>query len=52
MHRHNNGLKTVLLLGGLWAVLLAIGWVVASGTGSGPASVSVAVPRKRSAVKS
>lgn len=34
MHNHNNGLKTVLLLGGLWAVLLAIGWVVASGTGS------------------
>ena len=34
MHSHNNGLKTVLLLGGLWAVLLAIGWVVASGTGS------------------
>ncbi|GGG54965.1 protease HtpX [Kocuria dechangensis] len=34
MHNHNNGLKTVLLLGGLWAVLLAIGWVVASSTGS------------------
>ncbi len=30
MHHHNNGLKTVLLLGGMWAVLLAIGWVVAS----------------------
>ena len=27
MHRHNNGLKTVLLLGGLWAVLLASGLV-------------------------
>src|SRR5690606_31441579 len=34
MHHHNNGPKTVLLPGRQWAVLLAIGWVVASGTGS------------------
>ena len=34
MHRHYNGLKTALLLGGMWAVLLAIGWVVAAATRS------------------
>ena len=28
MHRHFNGLKTVLLLGGMWAVLLGIGWAI------------------------
>ncbi|RKQ36985.1 zinc metalloprotease HtpX [Kocuria tytonis] len=34
MHRHHNGLKTVLLLGGMWAVLLGIGWVIAGTTRS------------------
>ncbi|MBT9256423.1 zinc metalloprotease HtpX [Phycicoccus sp. MAQZ13P-2] len=34
MHNHFNGLKTAGLLGGLWAILLVIGWVVAQGTGS------------------
>lgn len=29
MHRHFNGLKTVALLGGMWLLLLAIGWGVA-----------------------
>ena len=32
MHRHHNGLKTALLLGGMWVVLLAIGWGVANAT--------------------
>lgn len=32
MHRHYNGLKTVLLLGGMWVVLLAIGWAIAGAT--------------------
>lgn len=31
--RHHNGLKTTLLLGGMWAILLAIGALVANGTG-------------------
>lgn len=34
MHHHFNGLKTVLLLGGMWALLLAIGAVLAGGTGN------------------
>ncbi|QIM19984.1 zinc metalloprotease HtpX [Phycicoccus sp. HDW14] len=34
MHNHFNGLKTAALLGGLWAILLAIGFAVAQGTGS------------------
>ena len=31
MHRHFNGLKTTLLFGGIWAVLLAVGALVAGG---------------------
>lgn len=34
MHRHYNGLKTVALFGGLWAVLLGIGALIASSTRS------------------
>ncbi|MBD2762295.1 zinc metalloprotease HtpX [Kocuria sp. cx-455] len=34
MHKHYNGLKTVLLLGGMWAVLLVIGAVIAGATRS------------------
>ncbi len=34
MHNHFNGLKTAGLLGGLWAILLVIGFAVAQGTGS------------------
>ncbi|GGL32647.1 zinc metalloprotease HtpX [Phycicoccus endophyticus] len=34
MHNHFNGLKTAGLLGGLWAILLVIGWFLAQGTGS------------------
>jgi heat shock protein HtpX len=34
MKRHNNGLKTAALFGGLWAILLAIGWLVAQWSGS------------------
>lgn len=34
MHNHNNGLKTAGLLGGMFAMLLAIGALLASGTGS------------------
>ena len=34
VHRnYHNGLKTTLLLGGMWALLLAIGALIASGTG-------------------
>ena len=29
MHKHFNGLKTAALFGGMWALLLAIGWMVA-----------------------
>ena len=29
MHNHFNGLKTAALFGGMWALLLAIGWMVA-----------------------
>ncbi|MHB1287922.1 zinc metalloprotease HtpX [Georgenia sp.] len=31
--RHHNGLKTTLLLGGMWGVLLVIGALIASNTG-------------------
>ncbi|GAA3674122.1 zinc metalloprotease HtpX [Arthrobacter ginkgonis] len=34
MHNHNNGLKTAALLGGMFALLLAIGALLASGTGN------------------
>jgi heat shock protein HtpX len=34
MHNHFNGLKTAALLGGLWAILLVIGYTIAQGTGS------------------
>lgn len=32
MHRHYNGLKTALLLGGMWALLMALGALVSRGT--------------------
>ncbi|WP_313813647.1 zinc metalloprotease HtpX [Glutamicibacter sp.] len=32
MHGHNNGLKTAFLLGGMFALLLALGSLIASGT--------------------
>ena len=33
-HRgYHNGLKTAVLLGGLWALLAAVGWIIANGTG-------------------
>ncbi|RAX23868.1 zinc metalloprotease HtpX [Actinomyces sp. Z3] len=31
---HHNGLKTAVLMGGLWGLLLLIGWLLARGTGS------------------
>ena len=31
---HHNGLKTAVLMGGLWSLLLLFGWVLAKGTGS------------------
>ena len=31
---HHNGLKTAILMGGLWGLLLLFGWVLAKGTGS------------------
>ncbi|MGL5863024.1 MAG: zinc metalloprotease HtpX [Phycicoccus sp.] len=34
MNRHHNGLKTAALFGGLWAILLAIGWMLAQSFGS------------------
>ena len=34
MHNHNNGLKTAGLLGGLFALLLALGALLASGSGN------------------
>ncbi|MEV8039440.1 zinc metalloprotease HtpX [Arthrobacter sp. NPDC080082] len=34
MHNHHNGLKTAALFGALWAVLLALGALIASGTRS------------------
>ncbi|KSU67286.1 zinc metalloprotease HtpX [Arthrobacter sp. NIO-1057] len=33
MHGHNNGLKTALLLGGMFALLLTIGSLLSAGTG-------------------
>jgi len=33
LHGHNNGLKTALLLGGMFALLLAIGSLISAGTG-------------------
>lgn len=33
MHGHNNGLKTAFLLGGMFALLLAIGSLISAGTG-------------------
>ena len=30
MHTHHNGLKTAALFGGMWAILLGIGWMVAA----------------------
>ena len=32
---HHNGLKTAALMGGLWSLLLLVGWLLAQGTGSG-----------------
>lgn len=33
-HRgYRNGLKTAVLLGGLWALLAAVGWIIANSTG-------------------
>ncbi|MGL5817593.1 MAG: zinc metalloprotease HtpX [Phycicoccus sp.] len=34
MNRHHNGLKTAALFGGLWAILLVIGWLLAQSFGS------------------
>jgi len=34
VHGHNNGFKTALLLGGMFALLLAIGSLIANGTGN------------------
>ena len=34
MHKHHNGMKTAALFGGMWALLLLIGWVVASWAGN------------------
>ena len=31
---HHNGLKTAVLMGGLWSLLLLFGWLLARGTGS------------------
>ncbi|BDO43272.1 Protease HtpX [Cellulomonas sp. T2.31MG-18] len=31
-HRHFNGLKTTALFGGMWALLLGIGWLLGRGT--------------------
>ena len=31
---HHNGLKTAILMGGLWSLLLLFGWMLAKGTGS------------------
>ena len=33
-HRYHNGLKTALLLGGMWALLLALGALISRGTGN------------------
>ena len=29
---HNNGLKTAMLLGSMWALLLGLGWLLSIGT--------------------
>ena len=34
MHKHHNGLKTAALFGGMWALLLILGWIVASWLGN------------------
>lgn len=34
MRHHHNGLKTAILMGGLWSLLLGMGWLLARGTGS------------------
>ena len=34
MHKHNNGLKTAALFGGMWALLLVMGWVIATWLGN------------------
>jgi len=34
MHKHHNGLKTAALFGGMWALLLVLGWVVATWLGN------------------
>ena len=35
VHRnYHNGLKTTLLLGGMWALLLAVGAAIVAGTGN------------------
>ncbi|MFL6078302.1 MAG: M48 family metalloprotease, partial [Ornithinibacter sp.] len=34
MHKHHNGLKTAALFGGMWALLLVLGWIVASWLGN------------------
>ena len=34
MHNHHNGLKTVTLFGLIWALLLGMGWGVATWLGS------------------
>ena len=31
---HHNGLKTAALMGGLWSLLLLVGWLLTQGTGS------------------
>ena len=31
-HQHYNGLKTAALFGGMWAILLAVGWLLGGGT--------------------
>ncbi|WP_404286327.1 zinc metalloprotease HtpX [Glutamicibacter arilaitensis] len=35
MHQHNNGFKTALLLGGMFALLLALGSLISFGSGNG-----------------
>ena len=34
MHKHNNGFKTALLLGGMFALLLALGSLISAGSGN------------------
>lgn len=34
MHKHNNGFKTALLLGGMFALLLALGSLISVGSGN------------------